>query len=300
MTTKIKSAILLLLATGVAQVGAQDSLANRPSFDYYSPSNILRFGDFLWQQGDYLRAAAEYQRYLFAGFAPEQHRVFYQLGCCYLKTSQPEQAAAYFRQAAQAARSPSFQDSAAVAALTALLVAKRDDALLQTFDSLKQRALLPPLQNRFLALEGIYYLQRRQWEKARAVFSTSSLNDGSENPVAPLARLAERGKKLPRKSPGLAGVMSAVMPGSGKIYAGRTADGLYSLVIVAGASWLAYEGFRDAGASSFKGWFFGGAATLFYAGNIYGATVAARLYNERFKENLAHDVAVQLAIWADF
>jgi tetratricopeptide (TPR) repeat protein len=300
MMTKIKLAVLLLIAVGATKVGAQDSLANRPSSDYYSPFNILRFGDFLWQQGDYLRAAAEYQRYLFAGVAPEQPRVFYQLGRCYLKTSQPEQAAAYFHRAAQSARSPSFQDSAAVAFTAALLLARRDETFLQISDSLQARALFPPLQARLLALKGIYYLQRQQWENAYAVFSPASLHNGSDDPIAPLLRLAERGETLPQKSPWLAGAMSTVLPGSGKIYAGRTADGLYSLVLIAGASWLAYEGFRDAGTSSFKGWFFGGAATLFYVGNIYGATVAVRLYNERFKESLAHEVAAQLAIWADF
>ena len=32
-------------------------------FAYYTPENILKFADFLYTEGDYLRAASEYQRY---------------------------------------------------------------------------------------------------------------------------------------------------------------------------------------------------------------------------------------------
>jgi hypothetical protein len=36
--------------------------------DYYSQENVGKFADFLFEQGDYLRAAGEYQRFLF--FSP--------------------------------------------------------------------------------------------------------------------------------------------------------------------------------------------------------------------------------------
>ena len=42
--------------------------------DYYSPENVRKFADFLYEQGDYLRAIGEYQRYLF--YRPKKARRF--------------------------------------------------------------------------------------------------------------------------------------------------------------------------------------------------------------------------------
>ena len=51
--------IILLSAALLSVADAEERL------DYYSPENVHKFADFLYEQGDYLRAAGEYQRYLF-------------------------------------------------------------------------------------------------------------------------------------------------------------------------------------------------------------------------------------------
>lgn len=79
-----------------------------------------------------------------------------------------------------------------------------------------------------------------------------------------------------RKGRGIAaGLMSAVIPGSGKVYAGRTYDGLASLVSVGLAATFSATNFHRDGSSSFRGWAFGVFAVFLYAGNIYGSYEAA-------------------------
>ena len=52
---KLTLLIFFMLVAGVAAA----------EVDYYSPENVLQFADFLFEEGDYLRAAGEYQRYLY-------------------------------------------------------------------------------------------------------------------------------------------------------------------------------------------------------------------------------------------
>ena len=279
-----------------------DSLAiNSPS--YYSAPNILRFADFLWKQGDFVRAAAEYQRYLFNNLQHDNPYVYFQLGSCYLRASLPEEAVPYFTKAVESCQTLTFRDTASAALASALLLSQRNEEFLVAVDTIKTYSSLPFLKSHLLALKGLYFLERQQWQNALAtltrVDSTSNFIE-NRSTIASLILLADRGMDLPRKSPWIAGLMSTVIPGSGKIYTRRTGEGLYSLLLIAGSSWLAYEGFHDNGISSFKGWLFGSAATFLHVGNIYGSVVAVRFYNERFEQRLANDIQTHIVLRTHF
>jgi hypothetical protein len=88
-----------------------------------------------------------------------------------------------------------------------------------------------------------------------------------------------------RKSPFAAACLSGIIPGMGKIYAGRYWDGFVSFLLVAANSWQAYRGFSKYGVNSAYGWTFGGLALGFYGGNIYGSVKAAQQYNLKRDEN---------------
>lgn len=300
---KAKWSLLILASLTVTASAQQDSLNLDTPSVYYTPENILRFADFLLQRSDHLRAAAEYQRYLFTGDAGQRSHVYYQMGRCYLRASQPNQASPYFLQASQEADRSAFRDSATVAFAATLLLAGRNEKFSQTTDSLQSENVSSFMKTQLLALKGFHYLRQRQWQEALATHSLLSLDghkQGVENSDMPLFNLAQRGMNLPKKSPFLAGLMSMGLPGSGKIYAGHSFDGLYSLLLIAGSSWLAYEGYRDDGTSSMRGWLFGSMATVLYAGNIYGSVISARLYNKRYESRLAHDIETHLSLWVNF
>jgi hypothetical protein len=101
-----------------------------------------------------------------------------------------------------------------------------------------------------------------------------------------LHALGLEGTKLHPKSAGLAGAMSAIVPGSGKVYAGRAWDGLYSFLIIGILASQSYEGYRKDGPVSVRCMTFGLLGSVFYAGNIYGSFMAANLYNRSLERAL--------------
>ena len=108
------------------------------------------------------------------------------------------------------------------------------------------------------------------------------------HPLAPPYReLFGEAAAVRLKSPALAGIMSGLVPSSGRFYARDWKDGLFSLVFMSTSAWQSYRGFQKKGAESVRGWAFGGIALGFYLGNIYGSAKAATRYNQlRRKEYL--------------
>jgi hypothetical protein len=84
---------------------------------------------------------------------------------------------------------------------------------------------------------------------------------------------------LKHRSPFVAGTMSMIFPGTGKVYCGRWKDGLMSLIFVGTTAFQAYRGFYKKGTQSVYGWIMGGVSLGFYIGNIYGSAKAAKVYN---------------------
>ena len=96
-------------------------------------------------------------------------------------------------------------------------------------------------------------------------------------------------RNFKRKKPGLAAVMSAIIPGTGKAYVGYWGDAIMSLVFVSTNAWLSYKGFNKKGINSANGWIFGSISMGFYLGNIWGSGRAAKTYNRIEYESLYNE-----------
>jgi TM2 domain-containing membrane protein YozV len=291
-------AFCLLVPVGARAQGAPDSTTAASVSGYHSPDRILEFADFLWGMEEYERAIGEYQRYQFAsgGSTPS---VQFRLGQCCFRLDRYREAARYFGESARMPSRQAFRDSALAGFSNALYRAHDSGALLHFADSVAAAPGSPYLQEHLAALRTLTLMQQCRWKEAGSV-ATRFASVFSDSSIASLAELSRKGLALPHKSPLLAAALSTLLPGSGKVYCGRTFDGIYSLLLVGGSSWLAYEGFRDHGVSSGKGWVFGGAAALLYAGNIYGSGIAARIYNQGETEKLLNDVRIQVDYWTRF
>lgn len=114
---------------------------------------------------------------------------------------------------------------------------------------------------------------------------------------ATLAQALIDWKEHPRKSPFVAGALSTILPGSGKVYAGKWKDGLVSLLFVGANAYSSYRGFSNAGIQSPYGWLFGGLAVGFYTGGIYGAQKAAKIYNHEVEAKIKADVYNRLLLF---
>jgi len=91
-----------------------------------------------------------------------------------------------------------------------------------------------------------------------------------------------------RKRPWLAASLSAIIPGTGKIYTTYWKDGLFTFAGIGISAWQAYDGFSTDGIKSVYGWIFGGVAAVLYFSNIYGAAKSARKYNLDNEKKLIH------------
>ncbi len=101
-----------------------------------------------------------------------------------------------------------------------------------------------------------------------------------------LMRLSREGLDLSLRSPVLGGLMSAVIPGSGKVYAGRWMDGLQAFSMIAAPAYNAYYHFSKNGAGSVRGWIWAAVGAWFYLSDIYGSVKAVNDYNAMQKNKV--------------
>jgi tetratricopeptide (TPR) repeat protein len=102
-------------------------------------------------------------------------------------------------------------------------------------------------------------------------------------------KLIMRGFDLRYRSPALAATMSAIVPGSGKMYAGEWKDGLVVFFFTVFSAYEAAHSFQVAGQRSVMGWIYTGLAAGFYTGNIYGSYKSANRFNARQEETVIED-----------
>ena len=136
-------------------------------------------------------------------------------------------------------------------------------------------------------LGGLCLLARGDWEGAQARFEKAERHATFAPLRAPFSRLralAKEGPDLPRRSPGLAGTLSAILPGAGQAYAGSTQDGLRHLGFNAA---LIYSVVAVARSKDWPGAIVvGGVALPFYLGNVLGARLEAQRFNQARRTEL--------------
>jgi tetratricopeptide (TPR) repeat protein len=220
---------------------------------------LFKIGRAYFEGDEFENAARSFaaigERYPDSTYAPAAG---YQAGLCYWRLNRLEEAAAAFT--AVATRYPASGDARRALLETALIDFDRKD--------------LPGSRQeleRFLAI----YPQDQRAEKARDAIT-----------------LLDRDQQLPRKSPVVAGLLSAVVPGAGHIYAGHYGDGVTSfflngLFIAGTVVAIRQENYAVAGAVGVVG-------LPFYIGNIYGAANAATKWNISIRKELRGAIAVTL------
>ncbi len=111
-----------------------------------------------------------------------------------------------------------------------------------------------------------------------------------------LSQYALVGKKIRRKSPFVAGALSAVIPGLGKVYAGNNGQALASFLTCGLMGAVAAENYLHFGIQHPQTIFFTGLFGLFYVGNIWGSAVSVQLIKfEKQLEN-KHNILVSLKL----
>jgi tetratricopeptide (TPR) repeat protein len=100
------------------------------------------------------------------------------------------------------------------------------------------------------------------------------------------------------KSAFLAGFFSTILPGSGKIYAGKLGQGISSLLQCTALGLQTWEAYRKK--PTFENnprlWIYGGLFSVFYIGNIWGSSLSVHVRQQEFNDTIDDQILFNMHI----
>lgn len=236
--------------------------------NFHSPENIKKFADYLFCEKDFLRANLEYQK---LENIIENDTIDFKIGLGFLYIGD---------------HLKSIQKLSDITSTSAFF----DDTKLQ---ELKTYFIIEDYKAfRSFYLEGFSNKTYKYQSNGKKLFNFSYLFSNDELP--PLENFLhpftiDEKKAVtsfynwkmdpPYKNSTLAGIMSAIIPGLGKIYIGEWGDGIMALITTGLFTFLAYDNFRANHIT--RAWIFTGLGAFFYAGNVYGSVAGAQIFNAK-------------------
>ncbi|MEO0083400.1 MAG: membrane protein insertion efficiency factor YidD [candidate division WOR-3 bacterium] len=227
----------------------------------------LDFADYLFQQKDYLRAVGEYQRLLF--FYPDTEKnikeyILLMLGESYFRLANYQQAFKYFNRLQN-----NFYKNYNFARI---YFAQADyKKCRQQINNISK----DQLNEKVIILYGLSYYQEYKFQEG-ARFFREKLTVGNSI-MNELSKFDGRNVKY--RSRLLSSLFSAIIPGFGQAYCGRWGDGIYSFVTTVSCGLIANY-YYNHDESKIKFSIFSALTALFWMGNVYGANISARDYNQ--------------------
>jgi outer membrane protein assembly factor BamD (BamD/ComL family) len=253
----------------------------------------LRIADAFLAEGEYYRAITEYKKIniLFPGTGRGDY-VLYSIGMAYLRGEEYEQAIRSFS-SLMARHSESLYTLQAhyFTGIASWKLKKYGNAKTE-FDFLLDSNATTEYVPRALIAKSLMTFEQGNVASSMIILQRFvALYPGHR--VMPEAEatilLLQEYQNLPEKSELLAGVLSAIIPGSGHIYAERYADGITSFLLnalfIAGTVFgVQQENYLTASLTGVVG-------LPFYVGNIYGAANAAKKWNETVRDTIRNKVS---------
>ena len=241
----------------------------------YGHKEILSFANQLYNLADYERASVEYLRYAF--LYPDKicsRTALFRAAICKERAQYFEQARLLYYQLRMFddERTKSFAQYRIP--LTYFLQDKLDSALF-VIDSASSGEAYGALEY----LRGWIFLKQNRYDDALSVFEmiTRKAEDSDlSGSLNYLNHRSRQGRDIPHRSPFIAALMSAFVPGLGRGYCGRWGDGFFSFIVVGAPAGLAaymWESDRTFAVIMAT------AAAFFEVGNIYGSAKGASVYN---------------------
>ncbi len=103
-------------------------------------------------------------------------------------------------------------------------------------------------------------------------------------------------KNYKKRSPFVAGLYSAIIPGSGKIYAGKKKQGIAAFFPVLASGLLAWEALNKSGIKSTRFILMGSVFGVFYIGNIWGSVAAVKIRDQEINNFYNNEILFNMHI----
>ncbi len=241
-------------------------------------------GDIFYVRGDYVLARLEYERALLSPMSEEKEDMLIaKSGLSLLRTDK-------FRESVLSLRGDRSFSVMYLRMYASFRAGYVERALIDQGKILDSAATQSSQKGRAKLLGGSVYLDSGDFPEAERYY-TQLQKDTEDEIVQRLCGSVLTSMsaytEISRKNQILAGFFSAVLPGSGQLYAGHTADALsaffFNSMFIGSAS-VIYNLENRAGRSHTASGIFGFVALIFYLSNITGAIAAAsqtNVYNER-------------------
>jgi hypothetical protein len=170
------------------------------------------------------------------------------------------------------------------------------DSALYNYNSIEESSN-PDLNDlKQFEIVGLYLLQKKY-----KTFDSLALNCSFKNKVLTeelenLKKCANIDRNIKRKSMFVAGCLSAVVPGLGKVYAGNNGQALATFLTCGLFGAIATENMIRQGVKNPQTIFFSGMFGLFYIGNIWGSAVSVQLVKTEKQFENKHNILVGLKL----
>ncbi|MCX7797147.1 MAG: hypothetical protein N2249_00810 [Melioribacter sp.] len=240
----------------------------------------MKFANYLFNEKDYLRALNEYKEYLKQN---QNDTAYFKYAESFLRIGRFEEAAENFK---SLFFNSSLEDEAKLEFFKAHFLIGLNSKNFSYFRNLFSKEVYSTTK---------YYKEIKRLTLISHFFDNSALPDTNEffstfddsNYVS--IKNFYLIKKSPKyKNPNKAGILSAILPGLGKIYSGKISDGITSFITTCLFTFFSIDNFKHN--HHFRGWLFAGLSAITYAGNIYGSIASTHIYNARLKNDFNNKI----------
>ena len=245
--------------------------------------SLIGFANHLFERGHYYQAVTEYERFIY--FNPNHPSVpnaLLKIAFCYKLGEQYDKAIELFRNLVDEYHNQEVGGKAAYQVGECYLESGDYELALIEFENFIEdnpNHLLTEKAKWEMAWTYIYLEEYSSAEKRLFLIKKDSLY---QKPSQELAGALKQLPHLPRKSPLMAGVLAAVIPGAGHFYMGKKKQAIFSFITNALLFYGAYEAFAS------EIYAVGGLVSFFslnyYSGNIFGALNSAHKFNKNVRE----------------
>lgn len=265
-----KKLLILLILFKFINAGAQD---------LYNFENTKKFAEYLAKSGQFDLATREFERLVF--MVPQNDTLKTSLLSLYRRSGKYDEAIIRGKQLY-----PEIYNMISSSAIEygRILLLKSDFQLAKNFWESNTR-----IENADkIILSATSDILQDNYKSANEILNT--LKPEEHKLAAEYKEIGKQAVEIKRKSPVLAGIMSAIVPGTGRFYSKDWKDGLVSFFFVSTMTFQSIRGFNKSGVNSTRGWVYGGVALGFYLGNIYGSVVSAKGYNKKSHQSIRNKI----------
>ena len=249
--------------------------------------NLIALGDHFSKLGNYDAAIIEYKRFLF--FHPDDAlaaSAYQKIGLAYRTQGLWQEAISTMRNAVLHALNKEEKSEYQLELAVTLIASQNYDLARFELIRVTMRTTSGPLYQRALFLQAVVYVYQFRWEEAREVLRHYTTD-------AMLDKLLDKAVNLPQKSPKVAKVLSAILPGAGQVYVGNWRDGLNALVLNGVFGFVAVDSVLDRHYVDAVTWTYF-IFQRYYLGNLYQAGKAVNDFNDDTSRRAADDILKRL------